>query len=318
MPKRIVITSGDVNGIGLRCLAYALENKLFSARLWLAVSPQTLRDAITVYNLPGIVTDSIWCIGNQQIHLLALDATSVVTPGVPSEDASRHAIASLDRAITETVAGNFDAVVTLPISKHALSNVGWPYAGQTEMLGAYSDGDPLMVLCTDSVRVALATVHVPLRRVSDMITPQLLEHRMMQLVGHLRHRLGIAQPSVAVLALNPHAGDSGVIGDEDIRIIAPAIDNLCAQGLRVTGPHPADGFFAFGAYEKYDGILAMYHDQGLIPLKLLAKGAGVNVTAGLSIVRTSPDHGTAYDRALSDNIDFASTALAIEMAIAGR
>ena len=183
------------------------------------------------------------------------------------------------------------------------------------MLGAYSSGEPLMVLCTQDVRVALVTVHVPLRNVSDLITPELVQRRTQQLMLHLRDRIGIAEPSIAILALNPHAGDDGVIGDEDTRVIAPAIAAMQQQGLNVSGPHPADGFFAFGAYKKYNGILAMYHDQGLIPLKLLAQGAGVNVTAGLSVVRTSPDHGTAYDAALHGEIDSSSTVLAIKMAI---
>jgi 4-hydroxythreonine-4-phosphate dehydrogenase len=182
------------------------------------------------------------------------------------------------------------------------------------MLGEYASGNPLMVLCTHDVRVALATVHVPLRTVADLITPDLITTRVKQLTQHLRNRHGIEHPSIAVLAVNPHAGDNGVIGDEDLRIVEPTIKHLRQDGFNVDGPHPADGFFAFGSYTRYDGILAMYHDQGLIPLKLLAQGAGVNVTAGLSIVRTSPDHGTAYDRALASDIDAASTRMAIEMA----
>lgn len=312
---RIIITSGDVNGIGLRCLAGALHGPHIDAELWLAIAPEVLRDAMTAYGLQGSLTDNVWSIGNHVVHLHPIDVACTVTPGVPSDDASRHAVASLDIAIASTVNKTYDAVVTLPISKNALARVGWTYPGQTEMLGAYSNGTPLMVLCTYDVRVALATVHVPLRDVSAMITPALLEQRVEQLSDHLRNRCGIAEPSIAVFALNPHAGDSGVIGDEDDRVIAPTIEHLRAAGHRVSGPHPADGFFAFGAYKNYDGILAMYHDQGLIPLKLLAQGAGVNVTAGLTIIRTSPDHGTAYDRAINAEIDAASTRLAIDMAI---
>lgn len=312
---RIIITSGDVNGIGLRCLAGALQGPQIDAELWLAIAPEVLRDAITAYHLAGTISNNVWSIGRHNVHLHHIDAASPVTPGSPSDDASRHAVASLDAAITETINNTYDAVVTLPISKHALARVGWPYPGQTEMLGAYCSGTPLMVLCTYDVRVALATVHVPLRDVSAMITPTLVEQRVKQLKDHLRNRCGIAEPSIAVLALNPHAGDNGVIGDEDDRVITPTIEHLRATGYNVTGPHPADGFFAFGAYKNYDGILAMYHDQGLIPLKLLAQGAGVNVTAGLEIIRTSPDHGTAYDIAMSGEIDSASTRMSIDMAI---
>jgi 4-hydroxythreonine-4-phosphate dehydrogenase len=315
MAKRIVITSGDVNGIGLRCLARALTQQHFEAEISLAISPSVLKYALNVYDLPGSVDDSVWTLHNQSVSIVPLTQTCSITPGIPDPDVSRHAIASLECAITHTVTGDYDAVVTLPINKHALTSVGWPYAGQTEMLGAYSNGEPLMVLCTHDVRVALTTVHVPLRDVSNLITSELVQRRTQQLIQHLRDRIGIADPSIAILAVNPHAGDDGVIGDEDTRIVAPAIATMQQQGLNVSGPHPADGFFAFGAYTNYDGILAMYHDQGLIPLKLLAKGAGVNVTAGLSIIRTSPDHGTAYDRALSSDIDSSSTELAIEMAI---
>ena len=315
MSKRVVISCGDVNGIGLRCLDGALRQQHFDAELSLAISPAVLNQAIEVYDLSGNVDGLVWTLDNQSISIIPLTQNCVLTPGVPSPDASCLAIASLECAFTQTVAGSYDAVVTLPINKHALTSVGWPYAGQTEMLGAYSNGEPLMVLCTQDVRVALVTVHVPLRNVSDLITPELVQRRTQQLMLHLRDRIGIAEPSIAILALNPHAGDDGVIGDEDTRVIAPAIAAMQQQGLNVSGPHPADGFFAFGAYKKYDGILAMYHDQGLIPLKLLAQGAGVNVTAGLSVVRTSPDHGTAYDAALHGEIDSSSTVLAIKMAI---
>jgi 4-hydroxythreonine-4-phosphate dehydrogenase len=314
MPKRIVITCGDVNGIGLRCLSKAIHECVFDSELWLAITPSVLQHAIDVYDLGGSLNGLTWTCGDQSVHLHVLDAECTITPGMPSDSASLLAIASLDVAIAATVNGTYDAVVTLPINKHALSSVGWPYPGQTEMLGAYASGDPLMVLCTHDVRVALATVHVPLRAVADMITPDLITVRVKQLTQHLQERHGIEHPSVAVLAVNPHAGDNGVIGDEDQRIVEPTIRRLRLDGFNVDGPHPADGFFAFGSYTKYDGILAMYHDQGLIPLKLLAQGAGVNVTAGLSIVRTSPDHGTAYDRALAGDIDAASTRMAIEMA----
>ncbi len=312
---RIIITSGDINGIGLRCLAGALQGPQIDAQLCLAIAPEVLRDAIIAYGLPGSLTSTAWSIGGHVVHLHTIDATCSVTPGVPSDDASLHAVASLDAAITATVNKTYDAVVTLPISKNALARVGWTYPGQTEMLGAYSSGTPLMVLCTYEVRVALATVHVPLQDVSAMITPALLEQRIEQLTDHLRNRCGVVAPSIAVLALNPHAGDNGVIGYEDDRVIAPTIEHMRTAGHNVSGPHPADGFFAFGAYKKYDGILAMYHDQGLIPLKLLAQGAGVNVTAGLTIIRTSPDHGTAYDLAVNGEIDAASTRMSIDMAI---
>lgn len=314
MSKRIIISCGDLNGIGLRCIVLAISQFNADAEFTIAIPSNVLAKACVVYGLPE-PHDDTWTISGRTVNVLSFEGDCAITPGIPNDDASRVAIHSLEIAIQQTVDGAYDAVVTLPINKHALSRVGWPYAGQTEMLGAYAKGEPLMVLCTSELRVALATVHIPLRAVAETITTELVEHRTQQLWNHLHCRLGIAQPTIAVLALNPHAGDNGVIGDEDNRIVAPAIQKCRVEGMNVTGPHPADGFFAFGAYRRYDGILAMYHDQGLIPLKLLAKGAGVNVTAGLSILRVSPDHGTAYDRATSTDIDSMSSLLALEMAV---
>lgn len=315
MAKRIIISCGDVNGIGLRCLAEALPRCTADADFTLAIPEDVLSQACKIYNFPGVRNLS-WVLGDRTVSIHSFEGACTITPGTPNDDASRIAIRSLEVAIQKTVDGAFDAVVTLPINKHALTRVGWPYTGQTEMLGAYAHGEPLMVLCTHEVRVALATVHIPLSKVSESIDTELVDHRIQQLWNHLHSTLGIEHPSIAVLALNPHAGDDGMIGDEDQRVVAPAIERWSNAGLNVSGPHPADGFFAFGDYNRYDGILAMYHDQGLIPLKLIAKGAGVNVTAGLSIVRTSPDHGTAYNLASSADIEATSSLLALEMAAA--
>jgi 4-hydroxythreonine-4-phosphate dehydrogenase len=312
---RIVITCGDVNGIGLRCLAMICNDRIIDAELTLAIDASTLSKAITRYDLPGRVDTASWVIGGNAIALLELGSPCDVHPGHPADDASRCAVASLSAAISRTVSGQFDAVVTLPINKHALARVGWTYPGQTEMLAEMAGGEALMVLCTRTLHVALATVHVPLRDVTGLLSESLITRRIRQLNDHLRLRLGIGQPRIAVLGLNPHASEGGQIGDEDLRIVSPAVESCRHLGVDVRGPFPSDGFFGFGSYRQYDGVLAMYHDQGLIPLKLLAKGAGVNVTAGLSIIRTSPDHGTAYDRATSSDIDAESTGLAITMAI---
>ncbi|MBU3741540.1 MAG: 4-hydroxythreonine-4-phosphate dehydrogenase PdxA [Candidatus Kapabacteria bacterium] len=316
MPVRLAITCGDVNGIGLRCLAGAVGHATIDAALRLVITPDVLRSCIDAYALPGSFDGTAWTIGATRIAVEPLGIDVHVTPGAPGDEASRLAIASLARAFAMAASSEADAVVTLPISKHALQRVGWPYPGQTEMAAAHSSGTPLMVLCTRDVRVALTTVHIPIRRVADTLTESLIVERLHQLRNHLVDDLGIDHPRLAVLAIDPHAGDGGAIGTDDQKVVAPAIQQARAQSLDAHGPFPADGFFAFGAYRAFDGILAMYHDQGLIPLKLVAKGAGVNVTAGLSVVRTSPDHGTAYDRALRADVDHASTLEAIEMAIA--
>lgn len=323
LPPTIAVSCGDVNGIGLRCFAEALVHVAPPVRYQLAICPDMLQSCIEAYGLPGSLHDGFWVLGSHQITIDSIRSNgAALTPGQSSDDVSRLAVRSLERAIDQVVRGSCDALLTLPINKHALQRVGWPYPGQTEMVaaacGPEAQHNPLMVLCTRDVRVALATVHIPLREVADAITQDLLVQRLHQLRNHLQRDLNIAHPRIAVLALNPHAGDHGAIGDEDDTIVRPAIalanEQGNEQGIDATGPLPADGFFAFGAMADYDGILAMYHDQGLIPLKVLAQGAGVNVTAGLPIVRTSPDHGTAYDRVFS-TIDARSTALAIEMAV---
>ena len=316
MRRRLIISCGDVNGIGLRCFAAALGQSRLDADVALAISPSVLEQCIHAYGLPSTVHDGTWQIGSNTVTIDPLPSSAVLTPGMPDDDISRLAMASLDRAIDSVRSGTADAMVTLPINKHALQRVGWSYPGQTEMVAAGVGGTPLMVLCTRDVRVALATVHIPLRRVAEALSIDGIVDRIRQLHDHVRADVGIAQPRIAVLAVDPHAGDHGTIGDDDGRIVAPAIATAQAEGIDAHGPFPADGFFAFGAYRTFDGILAMYHDQGLIPLKVLAQGAGVNVTAGLRVVRTSPDHGTAYDRALAADVDAASTREALEMAVA--
>lgn len=315
MPARLIVSCGDVNGIGLRCFVGALQHAPLDAAITLAIAPDVLEQCIHAYALPNTVDNGTWHIGSNSVTIAPIAVSAVLTPGQADDGSSRLAIASLECAIHSVRFGTADAMVTLPINKHALQRVGWTFPGQTEMVAAAVGGTPLMVLCTRRVRVALATVHIPLRHVAETVTVDLVVQRLHQLRKHLVRDLGITQPKLAVLALNPHAGDNGAIGSEDDVIIAPAISRAQAETIDAHGPFPADGFFAFGAHAAYDGILAMYHDQGLIPLKLLAKGAGVNVTAGLTVIRTSPDHGTAYDRALAADVDAASTREALEMAV---
>lgn len=281
----------------------------------LAIDASTLREAAHAYHLPGTITDDAWQINDATIALASLSSPTAVTPGIASDDASRCAIASLELARTMCRDGRADAMVTLPINKHALASVGWPYPGQTEMVADGGRGEPLMVLSSGSVRVALTTVHVPLRDVVAALSVDRISARIQQLHDHCQSDYGIASPSIAVLAVDPHAGDHGTIGTADTELTLPAIARAREAGMRVDGPFPADGFFAFGAYTQYDGILAMYHDQGLIPLKVLAQGGGVNTTAGIDIVRTSPDHGTAYQLAAGGlHIDARSTYEAITLA----
>jgi 4-hydroxythreonine-4-phosphate dehydrogenase len=216
--------------------------------------------------------------------------------GMPTEEGGRHAYLALDAATQDLKAGNLDALVTGPIHKKAMEMAGFAYIGHTEYLAKqFDDAATLMMLVQDELRVAVVTGHVPVANVSALLTKERIIRAVETLQRSLQIDFGIERPVIAVLGLNPHAGDGGLIGREDPEIVLPAILACKERGLLATGPHPADGFFGSGAYRKADAILAMYHDQGLVPFKTLSFGQGVNFTAGLPKVRTSPDHGTAFD-----------------------
>ena len=297
-----IVTCGDVNGIGLRCLAGALKvNPSLASNLTLVIDRGVLDQAQTKYSI------------HLPIEIHGIYSPCSITPGQPSAAASRLAILSLETAFSMAVHDPSYGVTTLPISKHALQSAGWKYPGQTEMAEDVSEGTSLMVMHHHDLRIAVNTVHIPLNLVAASITAASTMSNLQTLHNYLVADLGILSPRIAVLGLNPHAGEHGSIGNEEVTTITPAIQQAVAVGIAAEGPFPADGFFGFGAYQQYHGILAMYHDQGLIPAKILSKGAGVNVTAGLSIVRTSPDHGTGYDKVLTDDVDSTSVLQAIQL-----
>ena len=241
--------------------------------------------------------------------------------GQATEAGGRLAMQSVERAVRLCQGGAADALVTAPISKEAIARAGYTVPGHTEYLAELcGTPDVLMLLVADALRVGLVTVHVPLRRVADLVTVEAILARRRVLETALRRDFGIARPRVAVLGLNPHAGDGGVLGEEETTVIGPAIAAACDAGLLTFGPFAADGFFATGDAAKYDAVLAMYHDQGLAPFKALAFDRGVNVTAGLPLVRTSPDHGTAYGIAGQGRADPGSmrAACAVAADLAGR
>lgn len=300
--SQTIVTCGDVNGIGLRCLAGALKaDPSLANNLTLVVDRGVLDQAQTKYSI------------HLPIEIHGIYSPCSITPGQPSAAASRLAILSLETAFTMAVHDPSCGVTTLPINKHALQSAGWKYPGQTEMAEDVSEGTSLMVMHHHNLRIAVNTVHIPLNTVASSITVASTLTNLQTLHNYLVADLGIPTPRIAVLGLNPHAGEHGSIGDEEFTTIAPAIKQAVATGIAAEGPFPADGFFGFGAYQQYDGILAMYHDQGLIAAKILSKGAGVNVTAGLSIVRTSPDHGTGYDKVLTAEIDSTSVMQALQV-----
>ncbi|MBS3928439.1 MAG: 4-hydroxythreonine-4-phosphate dehydrogenase PdxA [Sphingomonadales bacterium] len=239
------------------------------------------------------------------------------TPGVPSREGAKLALASLSEATELVLAGEAAALVTAPIAKARLAEVGFDHPGQTEFVAAacsYAPGDAVMMLAGPQLRTVPLTVHVALKDVPGLITPALIERKARIVASALYRDFGIKAPRLAVAALNPHAGEDGRMGREDIDIVAPTIAALAAEGIAISGPHAADGLFTAHAREGYDVALCMYHDQALIPLKALDFDNGVNVTLGLPVVRTSPDHGTAFAIAGQNLANPGATIAAIRMA----
>jgi 4-hydroxythreonine-4-phosphate dehydrogenase len=238
-------------------------------------------------------------------------------PGHPSVAGAHCSLDALELAVGLARSGSAAAVVTGPVSKQQLYAIGFAHPGQTEFVAercGVAPGNVAMMLAGPSLRTVPVTTHVPLDRVSSMLSPNLLENRGRAALRGLQRNFGIADPRLAISGLNPHAGEGGALGREEIDLIIPAIEALRAEGWRVTGPHPADTMFHTAARGQYDAALCMYHDQALIPLKALHFEEGVNITLGLPIVRTAPDHGTAFDIAGQDRADPRAMAAAMRMA----
>lgn len=320
---RIAITIGDPNGIGpevvLKCLG--------DIRLLRYVDPVIVgsSSALRVHQRH---------LGLDEVRLVEVatadedpgeNAVAVVDPdpgrnvdvefGAIRADGGAAAMRAVEMAVRGCLDGTYDAMVTAPISKEAIALAGYKEPGHTEFIARLAGGRPLMMMVSDRIRVALVTAHIPLRAVPAAVTDSTLRARIADLTHSLRRDFAIDRPRIAVLGLNPHAGDGGVLGDEERTVISPAIRSACADGLHAFGPFPADGFFASRAFAEYDAVLAMYHDQGLVPFKALAFETGVNFTAGLDLVRTSPDHGTAYDIAGLGRASASSIRAAMYLAI---
>lgn len=229
------------------------------------------------------------------IHLGSFRKPSI-RPGTVSVEAGSFAGESIETAVEHALRRRLDAIVTAPVSKEAMDRAGYNYPGQTEMLARLSGSSrAAMILVAGGFRVGLVTVHDPLKDVPRQIVKRVLLKKISIIHDSVKRDFAVPTPKIAVLALNPHGGENGLIGREEKTDILPAIQSLRMSKMRIDGPFPADGFFGSGSYAKYDAVVAMYHDQGLIPLKMAAFHVGVNFTAGLPLVRTSPDHGTAFD-----------------------
>lgn len=230
--------------------------------------------------------------------LVCWEEETEIKPGEASESAGKYAFKALEAATKDAVAGKLHAIVTAPLNKNTVSASSPNFKGHTEYLAQQAGSDHLMVLTADELKMALVTGHMPVKEVAGALSIELIYKKIKLLNTSLKQDFGIVKPRIAVLGLNPHAGDNGLLGSEEKDIIIPAVDRAKNDNqILVMGPYPADGFFGSNQYKKFDGILAMYHDQGLVPFKYAAFDSGVNFTAGLPFVRTSPDHGTAFDLA---------------------
>ena len=219
-----------------------------------------------------------------------------ISLGEENEVGGKYAFLSLKAAVDDLVAGKIDALVTAPINKHNIQRSEFEFPGHTEYLQSRTGSDDvLMFMISDDLRIGVVTGHIPVKDIPVNVTAEGIVAKLKLMHASLKQDFWIQKPRIAVLGLNPHAGDNGLIGQEDAQIIMPAIEQAKAAGVFCFGPYPADGFFAADSYTRFDAVLAMYHDQGLIPFKHIASRSGVNFTAGLPVVRTSPDHGTGYD-----------------------
>lgn len=298
---RVGITHGDINGIGYEVILKALEDTrmlelctpvIFGSQKLIAQYRKLL--GIQQFNVN--VVDSAADAADGAVNLVNVVGEDVVAdPGNPTEESGRASFASLEAAVRAVREGDVDVLVTAPISKNNIQSAGFHFPGHTEYLESVADGKALMILFNENIRVALVTTHLPVNRISEAITVDSIVEKLSIFNHTLRSDFGIVQPRIAVLALNPHAGDNGLLGSEEQQVIIPAIQKAQDRKILCFGPYPADGFFGAGLYKNFDGVLAMYHDQGLAPFKTIAMDSGVNFTAGLDIVRTSPDHGTGFD-----------------------
>jgi len=319
---RVAITHGDTNGIGYEVILKTFADPAILELCTPIVygSPKVAAYHRKALDLPTnfSIIEKAEDAQNGRLNLLTTFEEEVkVDLGQPSKEAGVAALKALDRAMTDYRAGLYDVLVTAPINKNNIQSDLFHFCGHTEYIEqSVGDGHKaLMILMNDNLRVALVTTHLPVKDIAQAITKEKIVEKATIFHQALKRDLRISSPRIAVLSLNPHAGDGGVIGTEEQETIIPAIKELEEGGVYAFGPYAADGFFGSGMYNRFDGVLAMYHDQGLAPFKTLALENGVNFTAGLPIVRTSPDHGTAYDIAGKGVADEQSFRQAIYAAI---
>lgn len=317
----IGLTCGDINGIGLEVIlkAIAFKNAGKGFRLIIYGSTKVIayhKNIITQENIQFHSINTPEDAQPDRFNIINCWPDNVnITLGKANDTGGKCAFLALERAVKDLRGGAIDALVTAPINKKAMQMANFPFMGHTEYITSeFKAKDSLMLMVSDSLRIGVVTNHLPIREVAAAVTKERVLRKILIMAETLKIDFNLDRPTIAVLGLNPHAGDEGAIGEEDDKIIRPAIEEAKQRGVMVFGPYPADGFFGSGQFHKFDGTLAMYHDQGLVPFKTLSFGAGVNYTAGLASVRTSPDHGTAYDIAGKGEADETSFIKALYLA----
>jgi 4-hydroxythreonine-4-phosphate dehydrogenase len=318
---RLAITLGEPAGIGPELVA-ELAHSDIAADLIAIGDANLLQSAAASRGLPLQLTaddgQPLQRRAPGSLRLVAEEVAAAVTPGRLDRANAGYVLSTLARAADGCMAGEFDAVVTAPVQKSIINDAGIPFSGHTEYFALRANADVVMMLAAGNLRVALATTHLPLAAVPAAITRAKLETTLRIVHADLQRKFALAQPRILVLGLNPHAGEGGHLGREEIDVIAPLLAQLRAEGMALTGPLPADTAFLPGPLAGADAVLAMYHDQGLPVLKALGFGQAVNLTLGLPFIRTSVDHGTALDLAGRNLADagslLAATRLALELA----
>jgi len=317
---KVGISVGDLNGIGMEIILRSFEDSrmldfctpvIFASSKAVSFHKKALELDTGIHGI-----DHIEKMVPQKLNLLNVWKEIIdIELGKPTKISGKHALLSLEKATEALNNGDIDVLVTAPIDKNNIQSDDFNFKGHTEFLESKLGGEALMILCSGDLRVGLITGHIPINKVAEKISAELIGKKVNIMYRSLVEDFKISKPKIAVLGLNPHCGDQGVIGTEDDEIVRPALEGLQEKGKLVYGPYAADSFFGNGSYKGFDGILAMYHDQGLAPFKTLAFGKGVNFTAGLNKIRTSPDHGTAFEIAGKGIADFGSFKEAIFMAI---
>jgi len=322
MKPIIAITTGDYNGIGPEVILKSLHQLQPLSFIPVVIGHKKVlsfyQQQLDSPPLQFSPIDDVNAISDERCYLLEMEIEEQIkiSPGAITKAAGYVAMKSIHKALELCKQSKANGMVTAPISKEAVNLAGWSIPGHTEFLAGNTDcSNYMMMLVNDDLRVGLVSIHDPLAEVPGKITGHAILTNANVMHRSLQNDFGIDEPKIAILGLNPHAGDGGYIGDEEITTITPAIEQLRTQNIRADGPFAADGFFGNRLFHDYDGILAMYHDQGLVPFKTLSFNAGVNFTAGLPVIRTSPDHGTAFDIAGGNSASPKSFIKALKLAV---